>query len=95
MQVRQYNSSLPVQANTYPLVGRTLARPAQFDHTPNEGGDVLAVVVERPMALTGSNGSLEMVLHRRLKKKQDPRGDDFTVMNDSLLIGFLGEGTCT
>ncbi len=45
------------------------------------------------MALTGPNGSLEMMLHRRMANKtRDPRGDDSTVMNDSVLIGFLDEG---
>ena len=39
------------------------------------------------MAVTGRNGSLEMMLHRRLGKKMDVRGDDSTVLNDSVLIG--------
>ena len=55
---------------------------------------MMAVIVERPMALTGYNGSLEMMLHRRLVKKKDPRGDDSTAMDDSVLVGFLGEGGC-
>ena len=76
----------------YPLVGRATAGSSHTGHTPQEGSDVLTVVVQRPMALTGRNGSLEMMLHRRLVKKKDPRGDDNTTMNDSVLIGFLGEG---
>ena len=39
------------------------------------------------MAVTGRNGSLEMMLHRRLVKKMVIRGDDSTVLNDSVLIG--------
>ena len=69
-----------------------LASSTHVGHTPKESPDVLSVVVERPMAVTGYNGSLEMMLHRRLTKKQDPRGDDSTVMNDSILIGFVQEG---
>lgn len=82
-----------MQANTYPLVGRATASSYHSSHTSSEGMDVFTVVVQRPMALTGPNGSLEMMLHRRLEyKTRDPRGDDDTVMDDSVLIGFLEEG---
>lgn len=78
------------------MVGRAIASSFPPGHTPNqtpnEETDVLAVIVERPMALTGLNGSVEMMLHRRISKKEDPRGNDTTVMNDSILVGFLGEG---
>ena len=39
------------------------------------------------MAVTGRNESLEMMLHRRLVKKMVIRGDDSTVLNDSVLVG--------
>ena len=83
-----------VQANTYPLVGRTLGVSTYNDHTSSSvvGDDVLAVIVQRPMAVTGRNGSLEMMLHRRLAKNKDPRGDDSTVLSDSVLVGFVGQG---
>lgn len=96
-----YNTSATVQANTYPLVGRALgvSTASTRDHTlllssPSAvvRGDALAVIVQRPMAVTGRSGSLEMMLHRKLVKKMDPRGDDSTVLNDSVLIGFVGQG---
>ena len=47
--------------------------------------------------MTGRNGSSEMMLHRRPGKKMDIRGDDSTVLNDSVLVGGLvdkvGEAT--
>ena len=86
MQERQYNTSATVQANTYPVVGRVL--------TDSGGGDVLVVVIQRPMAGTIHDGSLEMMLHRRLEKEHDQRGDDSTVMDDSVLLGFLRSGKC-
>lgn len=96
-QAREYNASNPVQANTYPLVGRATATASSYhsssSHTSSDRADVFTVVVQRPMALMGPNGSLEMMLHRRFENKtRDPRGDDDTVMNDSVLIGFLEEG---
>ena len=93
--------SVTVQGNTYPLVGRALGVSATSDHTPSPspshssaviGGDTLAVIVQRPMAVTGHNGSLKMMLHRRLVKRMDVRGDDSTVLNDSVLVGFVGQG---
>ena len=57
-----------------------------------EGDKVFTLLVERPMALTGRNGSLEMMLHRRIERLTDRRGNDNTVVNDSVMIGFLGEG---
>ena len=94
--------SATVQANTYPLVGRALGVSASNDHTLSPlhssvvGGDALAMIVQRPMAVTSrQNGSLEMMLHRRLAKKMDPRGDDSTILNDSVLIGFVGQGGCS
>ena len=35
------------------------------------------------MAMTGRNGSLEMMFYRRLVKKMDIRGDVSTALNDS------------
>ena len=44
------------------------------------------------MAVTGCNGStLEMMFHRRLVKKMDIRGDISTVLNDVMLVGFVGQ----
>ena len=87
LQTRQYNASATVQANTYPLVGRAVGY-SNYDSSESVN---LAVIVKRPMALTGRNGSLEMMLHRRLVKASDKRGDDSTVLNDSVLVGFLGK----
>ena len=75
------------------MIGRATANSGHSSHTSSEGVDVFTVVVQRPMALMGPNRSLEMMLHRRfVNKTRDPRGDDNTIMNDSVLIGFLEEG---
>ena len=45
------------------------------------------------MAVTSCNGlTLEMMLHRRLVKKMNIRGDISTIFNDVVLVGFVGQG---
>ena len=75
----------------YPLVGRATTSSTHSDHIL-ESDKVFTLLVERPMALTGHNESLEVTLHRRIERLTDRRGNDNTVVNDLVLIGFLGEG---
>ena len=69
----------------------SIGTPSHFP-SPSHFSAVVAIIaviliVQCPMAVTGRNGSLEMMLHRRLVKKMVIRGDDSTVLNDSVLIG--------
>ena len=75
------------------MVGRAFSGSIRTTSSNGKADDdVLAVIIKRPMAVTGRNGSLEMMLHRRLVKMFDKRGDDSTIMDDSVLIGFLVRG---
>ena len=47
----------------------------------------LAFIVKRPVGVTSPEaGSLEALLHRRIINYSDPRGDDDTILTDSLFV---------
>ncbi|KAL5497387.1 hypothetical protein EMCRGX_G013852 [Ephydatia muelleri] len=82
---RTYNSSILLQGNTYPLVGG-----AHFDGASPQ--TTFSVLARRPMGVAAHGGIMEIMLHRRLPILFDPRGDDDSVMTDSVLLGFVSSG---
>ncbi|XP_065833853.1 epididymis-specific alpha-mannosidase-like isoform X2 [Oscarella lobularis] len=74
---REFNSSVPVQGNTYPLTGRVTLR---------DSGSVVTWIVKRPVAVFAVNGSISIMLHRRLESLFDRRGNDASVMSDISLL---------
>jgi lysosomal alpha-mannosidase len=83
---RSYNSSVPLQGNTYPLVGRAVF---SLDNRGGGSSTDLAVITQRPVALSSDAHSVDLMLHRRIKLLFDARGDDSSVMDDPILLGFI------
>ncbi|XP_019863647.1 PREDICTED: epididymis-specific alpha-mannosidase-like isoform X2 [Amphimedon queenslandica] len=79
---RVYEMDVPLQKNYYPLVGRAHLR---------DNGDNKAFVIatKRPMGVTANEGRMELLTHRRLQMLDDPRGDDTSIINDTMLLGLI------
>ena len=40
------------------------------------------------MAVTATRGKMELLTHRRLSMLDDPRGNDDSIVNDTMLVGL-------
>ena len=56
IQRRSYSSEVPLQANTYPLVGRAVF--------PQKTNNDLVLLTLRPVALSSDGQALSLMLHR-------------------------------
>lgn len=77
---RTYAATRSIQGNMYPVVGTVGIRDISMDMS-------LAVSTDHPIAATGVNGDLEMLMHRRLHDI-DLRGNDHNVLETTQLLLF-------
>ena len=76
--VRTYNETVVKQGNMYPIVGGIAITNAS----------TAAIIPSRPVAGTARDGTLEVLVHRRLIDG-DKRGDDHTILVCSLFFTWL------
>ena len=53
-----------------------------------KGHKGLVIATKRPMAVTATRGKMELLTHRRLSMLDDPRGNDDSIVNDTMLVGL-------